>query len=189
MFAGNFAPMYWAMCDGSTYSIAEYTPLFAIVGTIYGGDGMQSFKLPDLRGRVAVGTGTGPGLPPVDEGEEYGSESVTLTTGNLPIHTHQAILNGGKIALNASTANATVSTPTSGVSLAAPGTGSGRSFAPTFGYDPSSPTVALNSASVNMTSVAIANSVSGGSMPHNNMMPYLGMNFIICIEGIFPSRN
>lgn len=189
MFAGNYAPMYWAVCDGSAYSIAEYTPLFAIIGTIYGGDGTQTFKLPDLRGRVAVGTGAGPGLSPIDEGEMAGSAGVTLLTSQLPGHTHQAVIGGGTATLNASAANATVSTPTTGVSLAAPGTGSGRSFSATFGYDPSSPTVSLSTGSISMTGVAVANNASGGSQPHNNMMPYLGVNFIICVEGIFPSRN
>src|SRR5215813_11201348 len=91
LFAGNFAPLGWAFCDGTLYSIATYSATFAILGTIYGGDGQVTFAVPDLRGRIAVGTGTGLGLSNIVLGQKGGTESVTMTTAQMPAHTHAAM--------------------------------------------------------------------------------------------------
>jgi microcystin-dependent protein len=170
-FAGNFAPRGWAFCNGQTLSIAQYSALYAIIGTTYGGDGVTNFCLPNIQGRTLVGMGTGAGLSPVALGEMDGTNYCTLLQTQMPAHNHL---------VHVDTTNATVSTPGPTSYLAVPGSGTGRGFVPTFGYDVSTPTATLN---VN------TNSVAGGSQPHNNMQPFLGISYIICMEGVFPSRN
>jgi len=167
LFAGNFNPRTWAFCNGQLISIASNTALFSILGTTYGGNGTTTFALPDLRGRVAVGTGTGPGLPNVQLGELAGEVNHTLTTGELPSHTHTATM-------PAATAS-TTGTPSS--SLATGPATQGAAAWKNFG------TPVPNSAAPPVIASA------GSSQPHNNMQPYLGMNYIICMFGIFPSRN
>jgi microcystin-dependent protein len=175
MFASNFAPRNWAFCQGQLLSIASNTALFSLLGTTYGGNGQTTFALPDFRGRVAVGTGQGPGLTNVDLGELAGSSSTTLTIPNLPQHNHTATL-------NASTVKATTQGPVTGAALGRAQDSTGT-VAPLI-YTPvsSSPNVALDPASV-------AVGITGGSQPFSNLQPYLGMNFIICVLGIFPSRD
>lgn len=160
LFGGNFAPRGWALCQGQLLSIAQNTALFSILGTTYGGNGTTTFALPDLRGRVPVGTGTGPGLPNVDLGEVSGERNHTLIVTEIPQHNHTTVTTSDR---------GTTDRPGSGVLLAR-----GNALAA-----PSSP-VALAPQSIGFT---------GGSQPHNNMQPYLGMNYIIALEGIFPSRN
>lgn len=165
-FAGNFAPRGWVLCDGQLLSIAQWTAVFALIGTTYGGDGQTTFGVPDLRGRLPVGEGTGPGLPGMTLGEVSGSENVTLTTNQIPMHNHAAT------APAASTS--TTSTPSASVS---PGPVTlGAAVSKGFG-----------TADLNLASPTLG--AAGGSQPHNNMQPYLGMNYIMCVEGIFPSRN
>ena len=164
MFAGNFPPRSWMFCAGQLVSIAQNTALFSLLGTNYGGDGQTTFGIPDLRGRVADGTGNGAGLPSVQLGEMSGSSSVTLLTSNLPAHTH---------AMNASSDAASVGTP-AGNSLGANARGGITPFA------------SGNTSQVVMGSMT---DVVGNNSPLNNMQPYLGMNYIICVEGIYPSRN
>lgn len=171
LFAGNFAPRGWAFCQGQLLAISQNTALFSILGTTYGGDGRTTFALPDLRGRVPVGFGSGPGLPSFEQGQTGGEVAHTLLQPELPAHTH---------ALAVSNANASVSTPAQGNTIATPGAMSGREFIPTLGYTNTPPNTALNPQSVG---------VAGSSMPHNNMQPYLGLNYIICLEGIYPSRS
>lgn len=171
IFAGNFAPRGWALCNGQLLSISQYTALFSILGTTYGGDGRTTFALPDLRGRVAVGEGTGPGLPPVNLGDLAGEPTHTLIQNEIPAHTHGALV---------SSADAAQSAATAGAAIATPGSSSGRSFTPTLGFNTSTPNTVLNPATISPT---------GGSQPHNNMQPYLGVNYIICLDGVFPSRN
>lgn len=171
IFGGNFAPRGWALCDGSLLSIAQNTALFSILGTTYGGNGQTTFALPDLRGRTAVGMGTGPGLSPVVQGQLAGEQNHTLITSEMPMHNHSSAVNSG---------NASQAAATAGASIATPGALSGRTFTPTLGFNTSTPDTALNPASVG---------IAGGNQPHNNMQPYLGVNYIICLEGIFPSRN
>ncbi len=165
LFAGVTAPPGWAFCHGQELSISQYPALFAQLGTAYGGDGVTSFALPDLRGRVPVGAGSGPGLPQVLHGEKGGEAAHTLLQAELPTHSH---------ALAVSNANASVSAPEQGNAIATPGFMSGREFIPTLGYNSAPPNTILNQQSVGST---------GDSEPHNNMQPFLGLNFIICTHG------
>ncbi len=180
MFAGNFAPRNWFLCEGQILPIAQYQAFFSLVGTIYGGDGRTTFGIPDLRGRVVIGEGFGPGLTNRPIGQKSGAEGVTLNQSQIPSHSH-SITNVG---MQASSANATQSQPTQGSSLAAPGMGSGRSFTNTLGYNTATPDVTLNSGS---TPPTIGN--TGGNLSHTNMQPFLVLNYIICYQGIYPSRN
>lgn len=161
IFAGNFAPNGWAFCQGQLQAIAQNNALFALLGTIYGGDGQTTFALPDLRGRAAVHQGQGPGLSNYAIGQQYGTEQVTLLSAHMPAHTHIA---------GANSAPASTSAPDNAVWAAATG---GLAYA-------SAPGVSMNSASVTS---------AGGSQPHNNMSPYLALNYIIALFGVFPSRN
>jgi microcystin-dependent protein len=167
MFAGNFAPKGWAFCDGSILSIAQNTALFSILGTTYGGNGQTTFALPDLRGRVPIQPGQGPGLSPHTLGEMSGVENVTLLITNMPAHNHT---------LAASGAQGDSPTPEGAV--------------PAITVDPNSQQP-LNSysASPNTTMAPTSVGLSGGSQPHTNMQPYTCINFIIALEGIYPSRS
>lgn len=188
-FGGDFAPLGWSFCNGQSLSIAAYQALFVLIGTTYGGDGVTTFNVPDLRGRVAVGTGQGPGLPNVILGEKAGAESVTLNLNNLPAHTHVVTPAKPSFATSVSGAQATTHTPTTGLSIAAAGYMAAGSFVENLGFNNETPTVKLNPGTVDLSSLTIANGATGSSQAHNNMQPYLTVNFIICIEGIFPSRN
>jgi microcystin-dependent protein len=172
MFAGNFAPRGWFFCQGQLLSIAQWTAVFALVGTTYGGNGQTTFGVPDFRGREALGTGQGPGLPAVDLGEMAGTQSVTLLTNNLPIHTHPLT---GTVTQTANNDNSGLVSDPTGKRLGA----SGNIFTSQSGDI------------VNMANDAstLAIAPSGSSQPFSNMSPYLGMNYIFCVEGIFPSRN
>jgi microcystin-dependent protein len=189
MFGGNFAPQYWAYCQGQSMSISVNTALFSILGTIYGGDGQQTFNLPDLRGRVPVGTGQGVNTDNVVLGAKSGNNNVALTTTNMPAHTHAATISPLTAKLNAATTNASIATPTAGSSLATPGSLSGRTFTPSLGYDTAAPSVGLNANSVTISGGSIQVGISGSGLPFSIMPPYLGMNYIICIQGMYPSRN
>ncbi|MBC3758354.1 phage tail protein [Hyunsoonleella sp. SJ7] len=168
MFGGNFAPRGWALCDGQLLAISSNQALFSILGTTYGGDGRTTFALPDLRGRVAVHDGAGPGLSPKTLGQKGGSETNTLNNSNLPA-----------IPLKVSSADATQSAATNGASIATPGKLDGRSFDPSNGFNTATPDITLNSASVQ----------GGSSVPVNNMQPYQVVNYIIALQGVFPSRS
>lgn len=161
MFAGNFAPVGWAFCDGQLQSIAENSALFALIGTIYGGDGQTTFALPDLRGRVPISQGSGPGLSLRTMGESVGVESVTLLQNQMPAHSHSQV---------ASTSPASLSSGPAG----APATPSTNLYA---------------GGNVDAVMAPAAVSSAGGSQPHSNMAPYLALNFIIALYGIFPARN
>ncbi|TDP80669.1 microcystin-dependent protein [Aquabacterium commune] len=166
MFAGNFAPVGWAFCDGSILSIAENEVLFTLIGTTYGGDGQETFALPDLRGRAPIHQGTGPGLSPRLIGQAGGVEQVTLSTAHLPSHRH---------ALNATAAAATAGTGVSGSLLAATAT---------------TPLYGSTTGGAPMATVALTPSNGGQqAQAHENRAPYLGMNFIISLFGIFPSPS
>lgn len=159
LFGGNFAPRGWAFCDGQLLPISQNTALFSLLGTIYGGDGRTTFALPDLRGRVPIHPGTGPGLSTVRLGERGGQETVTLGVANLPSHSHLA--HGTQGAQTATRPAGNVPSA-SGAYAAAPDT---------------SP----------MNADFIKN--TGGSQPFPNRQPYLGVNYIIALVGVFPSRN
>jgi microcystin-dependent protein len=164
MFAGNFAPRGWAFCQGQLLSIAQNTALFSILGTTYGGNGMTTFALPDLRGRLPMQPGQGPGLSPRNLGEPGGSETVTLIASQMPAHNHY---------LNVSSGPATQSSP-AGARLGTTEPGAPGPY---------------SVASSNQQMAPDVVGVTGGSQPHANMPPFLCVNFIIALEGIFPSRN
>jgi microcystin-dependent protein len=166
IFAGNFAPSGWNFCSGQLVSITEFSPLFALIGTTYGGDGQATFALPDLRGRVPLHQGTGPGLSLRQIGSQGGSESVTLNVNQIPAHSH--VLAGTTATANAATA--------SGNSLANSVSGSSYHSGVGRGSTP----VAMNAAAL---------SSAGGTQAHDNVAPSLCVNFIIAMEGIFPSRS
>jgi len=175
MFGGNFAPRGWALCDGQLLAISQNTALFSLLGTTYGGDGRTTFALPDLRGRAAVHAGTGPGLTNRRLGERSGTEHNILNVTQIPSHSHAA-------SLKVSNADATVSAATQGASIATPGTSDGRSFTGTLGYGAGAPNVDLSAASVTTGN-------TGGNQSVNNMQPYEVVNYIICMQGAFPSRS
>jgi microcystin-dependent protein len=164
MFGGNFAPRGFAFCDGQLLAISQNTALFSILGTTYGGNGTTNFALPDLRGRVAIQQGAGPGLRRYSLGESAGSEGITLTQGQLPAHNHIAGCNTGK---------GNSSTPV------------GKIWA----KDKSGLSAAYSTVTDNGQMSPQALQTSGGSQPHNNMQPFLTLNFIISLSGIFPSRS
>jgi len=214
----NYAPRGWVFCNGQTMPIAQNSALFALLGTMYGGDGQTTFGIPDLRGRVAVGSqGNGPGISPVQQGEKAGTNNVTiigngavsisLTSANLPPHTHPASMSSTGLTatstLNATSKGPGSTAPAANATLSSTGTGptSGAMYLATTG--PATDLVPLNTESVstvvggNGTVTVGAN--TGGGQPlaapvqtqalASIMQPYLGLNYIICTEGIFPSRN
>ena len=178
-FAGNFAPRGWMMCQGQLLPINQYSALFAILGTTYGGNGQTTFGLPDLRGRTLVGMGQGPGLSNVAQGQQWGTENVTLLTTQIPAHTHPTT-----VALNAAANDVTaLSNVATGNTFASDAGGRGGAPVPAI-YSASKTTVALGALAATATA-----GVAGGSQGHPNVQPSLGINYIICLEGIFPSRQ
>jgi microcystin-dependent protein len=159
MVGFNFAPRGWALCSGQIMSIQQNTALFSLLGTTYGGNGQTTFGLPDLRGRVPMNWGNGPGLTPRVQGEMDGVENVTLLNTQMPQHSH--LLQASDEATTKSPSNAF----------------------PAFTSSPA------YSATANQTMSPAAVAASGGSQPHENMQPYLAVTFAIAITGIFPSRN
>lgn len=159
MFAGNFAPVGWALCQGQVLPISENEVLFNLIGTTYGGDGQTTFALPNLASRVPIHMGTGGGLSPRVIGESGGVETVTLTTQQIPLHSHvpQAVSGNGD-----------QTTPQNAI----------WASAATSRYSSNAPALAMSPALVNP---------AGGSQPHDNLMPYLAINFIISLFGIFPT--
>tara|TARA_R110002072_G_scaffold42064_4_gene117448 strand:+ start:4657 stop:5220 length:564 start_codon:yes stop_codon:yes gene_type:complete len=175
MFGGNFAPRNWALCNGQLLSIADNTALFSILGTTYGGDGRTTFGLPDLRGRIPMHPGNGPGLTPRQLGQKGGVERVQLTNSELPSHAHPATSNA---TMKAISTEGDSTTPKDRV-LAKSGAGD-----PDFGTESNADTSLHSSAISVNTNVGNA----GGNESHQNLQPYNCVNFIICLFGIFPSR-
>jgi len=167
MFAGTFAPRGWALCDGQILPIAQNQALFSILGTTYGGDGRTTFGLPDLRGRVPIHPGTGPGLSTYRLGQKGGHETVTLTIAQIPSHNHVATV---KIS-----ADSTVATTDKPENMF-PARNAGAT--PQYG-DTSNTTLGSSTVSVNN---------SGGNQSHSIIQPYTTVNYIIATVGIFPSR-
>lgn len=166
--AFNFAPVGWASCDGQLLPISQNTALFSILGTTYGGNGVTTFGLPNLQGRTPVGAGQGAGLSPYVLGEQGGVEAVTLTPGQLPSHSHT---------VNADTAVAVSGAPAANEVLtvtksAKPGTVNV--------YGPAQNLTAMDASCVTATA---------GGQSHNNRQPYLGLMFVIAMQGVFPSRS
>jgi microcystin-dependent protein len=174
MFAGNFAPRAWAFCNGSLQSIAQNSALFALLGTTYGGDGQTTFALPDLRSRVPIHNGQGAGLSSYVLGQKGGTENVTLTAVNVGGHTH-AVTGNSAIAA----ASGEGLTPVAVNNFPA---GNGDAI-----YATATDNSAMAPAS--LSGVTVAPQTPSGNTPINTVQPYLAMNFIICLEGIFPSRN
>lgn len=167
IFAGNFAPYGWAYCQGQLMSISQNTALFSLLGTTYGGDGQSTFALPDLRGRAPIHFGQGPGLSLFVQGQVGGTESVTLTSSQMPQHNH---------ALPVSTNPVETTVPGTSVALGQLTSGALYTQPPSSG----NPDVNLGASSI---------SLAGGSQPHSNLQPYLVLNYIIAVAGIFPARN
>jgi microcystin-dependent protein len=165
MFAGNFAPTGWALCDGQLLPISQNTALFSLLGTFYGGDGKSTFALPNLQASTPLGQGQGAGLSDYFLGQQGGSEFVTLITSEMPVHNHA--LRGDNIDTG------DTRTPSPAVTMAMTSPGSGY-------QDGTSPLVLMNPQAL---------SIAGGSLPHNNMMPYLTVTFIIAMQGVFPPRG
>ena len=169
----NFPPLGYMTCQGQLLSIAQYTALFSLIGTIYGGNGQTTFALPDLQGRMPIGQGQGPGLPPYTIGEAAGTTSTTLNSANLPQHIHSAI--NVHVQQKVSTNNAGETSPD--------GTYAATTAAAAYSDTPSANTFAAPLA------VAGSTDPAGGSQPLSILNPLLCMNFSIAVEGIFPSRN
>jgi microcystin-dependent protein len=166
IFGGNFAPNGWALCEGQLLSIAQNTALFSLLGTTYGGNGVNDFALPDLRGRVPVGFGQGPGLSSYAQGQTGGAENQTLTTQQMPAHSHAV--------------QATETPSTSDPKGAVPAH-------PLIAATPASPYGAHPDGNTTMNSGMIG--PTGGGQPVNVVQPYLAVNYIIALQGIYPSRN
>lgn len=166
IFPFNFAPKGWAFCDGQLLPISQNTALFSLLGTTYGGDGKSTFALPDLQGSAAMHPGQGQGLSLYDLGQVGGSQFVTLIQSEMPVHQH-----------NVGMANATNGNSLTPVGSTWATTPSGRGLL--FVYHPGPPTAKM-----------LADSIlpAGGSQPHNNMQPYLTLNFCIALQGVFPAR-
>ena len=163
----NFAPIGWFLCDGSLKSISEYNALYALLGTMYGGDGQTTFALPDLRGRAALGMGTGKGLSTYVQGQQTGTEHVTLTSANTPLHTHS-------IAFSAN--DATSAKPAAGFTL-----GNNVQTVLSGFYAAGPATTPLRGGSISAN--------KNGGLPHENRQSFLTINYIIAWSGIFPSQN
>lgn len=167
MFGGTYAPKGWAFCEGQVLPIAQNSALFSILGTTYGGNGQTTFALPDLRGRVPIQPGQGPGLSPYTLGQASGVENVTLLSTQIPAHTHALGAHNG--AGDAPSPEGTVPAITVDPNTQQPFNG----------YS--------SSVTTHMANTAVG--LAGGSQPHTNVQPYLCVNFIIALEGIYPSRS
>src|SRR5487761_1331601 len=171
-FGFNFAPQGWALCAGQTLSIAQNQALFALLGTIYGGNGTTTFNLPDLRGRLAVGFGQGPGLSPYAQGAAGGQEAQQLLANEVPSHTHPltATNNGQSIGTNLP----------SGTVLMGSGYGIEANNPVKNIYSSAAPSLAMGTSAIGP---------AGGNLPHENRRPFLTINYCIALQGIFPSRS
>lgn len=168
IFGGNFAPTGWAQCNGQLMPISQNTALFSLLGTTYGGDGRSTFALPNLQGSAPMQAGQGPGLSLRDLGETGGEQAVTLLQTEMAAHPHSA---------NGNNNNGTSANPVNNVwATAAYGRGQQALYQP-------------SNAQSNVQMNPLALSITGGSLPHNNMMPYLGLTFIIALQGVFPPRS
>ncbi|HEX7027721.1 MAG TPA: tail fiber protein [Gammaproteobacteria bacterium] len=182
MVGFNFAPRGWAFCQGQILSIAQNSALFSLLGTMYGGNGTTTFALPDLRGRAPVGMGNGPGLTPITQGELAGTENVTLLSTQMPMHTHTATA-AATFAVAGTPSNATA-TPSATNNILGASQAGGPPSAAIWSDALNSPVTLGNTETVSVTVEP-----AGGGQPVPIRDPFLGTNFIIALEGIFPSRN
>jgi microcystin-dependent protein len=171
LYPFNFAPYGWAFCQGQLLPISQYAALFSLLGTQFGGDGRSNFGLPNLQGRVAVSQGQGPGTSNYIMGETAGGPTVTLTFNTMAAHNHS---------LNSNANSGNTNAPANAILASGPSTGPVDQKSLVAPYTPTtSPGTALSS---------VAISVTGGNGPHNNMQPYLTLNYCIAMQGVFPSR-
>jgi len=166
IFTGNFAPKGWALCDGQLMPLSQNTALFSLLGTTYGGDGKSNFALPNLQGCTPMQAGQGPGLSLRDLGETAGEQTVTLLQTEMPAHSHTA---------QAAT----------GSDQGSPANNAWASGTKFTGVNVYAPSVPANNVQMNPFALSIA----GGGLPHNNMPPFLGLTFIIALQGVFPARS
>jgi len=174
IFTGNFAPKGWALCDGQLLPISQNTALFSLLGTTYGGDGKSNFALPNLQGSAPMQSGQGPGLSLRDLGESGGEQTVTLLQTQMPAHNHT---------LSATTTTGTTATSTTNQLALAVAGADKQSAGNVVNYYSSN----VSQATAGLAPTGL--SVTGGSLPHNNLMPYLGLTFIIALQGVFPPRS
>ncbi|MEZ5017095.1 MAG: tail fiber protein [Flavipsychrobacter sp.] len=187
-FSGYIVPKWWASCEGQQLAIASYPSLYSVLGTRYGGDGRTTFGLPDMRGRVAIGVGKGEGLSNYVLGRQGGSNSVALTTAELPAHTHSVISQAhiGKFALKCNADEATTDDPT-GAYLALSDIGDI--------YSTSSNNITMSTQDINVDTVTgtitcgETGSTGGSFLPHSNIQPMCVLQFIICTQGAYPERS
>jgi microcystin-dependent protein len=173
LFGFYFAPLSYMTCQGQLLNIAQYSALYALLGTTFGGNGQTTFGLPNLQGRMPIGQGTGPGLPSYSMGEMAGAVSLALKASDIPMHSHT--LNNAHVKVKASTANAGEQSPDSNY----PATTATAAYA-------DSPTAGIYNAGAKITGTT---DISGSGIPFSILNPFLTMNYSIAVEGIFPSRN
>lgn len=191
-WAGTFAPRNWAFCAGQIMQIAQNQALYSIIGTYYGGDGRTTFVLPDLRGRAPVGAGQGPGLTDYPLGTKYGTEQTTLNANQMPAHIHNNTLSTAASAITVNVAIPSVSsspanaiTPTNSAIL-----GKTTQATPIYSSATADTTLEPFNATGTVTpQVSITNAPAGAGLPVDNRQPLLALNFIICINGMYPARN
>ncbi|OYW73769.1 MAG: hypothetical protein B7Z37_20265 [Verrucomicrobia bacterium 12-59-8] len=169
LFPYNFVPANWAACEGQLMQIQQNTALFSLLGTVYGGDGRNTFALPDLRSRIPLGAGSGPGLTPVEMGEIGGAETTTLGINQMPAHSHA-------VSVGATTATATSQSP--------------NGLVPAVTYDSLGANVTAYGPADGTAALAVSQcGAAGGSQPLSIRNPYLGLRYCIALNGIFPSRS
>ncbi|WP_218598148.1 phage tail protein [Polaribacter sp. NJDZ03] len=193
IFAGDFAPRGWAFCEGQLLAINSNTALFSILGTTYGGDGRTTFGLPDLRSRVPVGLGNGPGLTPRRLGEKDGTEHNVLNVTQMPPHTHAAVLT------STGSATATIAIPAfddtgdspdpSNTAVLAKAENTAGTEMNLYTNSAADTTLKPFTAPITNISGEVTVGLTGAGQNINNMQPFLGLNYIICMQGIFPSRS
>lgn len=183
-WAPAFAPRNWAFCQGQLLPVNQYTALYAIVGTTYGGNGQSNFGLPNLQGRVPIGAGQSPGTSLHPLGQQAGQESVTLTQQQMPAHNHNATATASA-SLPASGAAATSATPTAESVLASASGTYGRDSVDVKIYAPAPGSVSVPLS----TSATVTVGATGGNQPFSILQPYTVINYIICLQGLFPPRD
>lgn len=193
IFAANFQPKNWAFCQGQLIAIRQNTALFSILGATYGGDGQVTFALPDFRGRAAVGAGQGPGLSPYQLGQARGSETVSLLSTEMPAHIHPAIPQPGTGA-GGTTATLYGVNGVGGQSTPAGNYIGEDSDVGLTTYATTGTPVAMHDGSIQLNNVTaplptVLTAPAGAGFPHDNIQPTLVLNYIICMYGVFPSRN
>lgn len=167
LFAGNYAPQGWVICNGQMLNINEYEALYSLIGVTYGGDGRTTFGVPDLRSRTMIGQGTGTNLTPRTIGQTGGVETVALTNTQIPVHTHQFYASSNTATSPSPTNNVVASMPANCVFYFDEPAGAGLTPTP-FGANALQP--------------------AGSSQPHENRMPLTAINFLMCVQGIYPTR-